>query len=63
MTEKEERLARERAEIAARIASFRETQQKFKRAREEYCETTLTNAINGSAIPRPGAEQSRERSR
>jgi hypothetical protein len=49
MTEKEERLARDRAEIAARVASFRETQQKFERAREEYCETTLTNALNGSS--------------
>jgi hypothetical protein len=44
MTEKEERLARDRAEIAARVASFRETQQKFEREREEYYETTLANA-------------------
>ena len=36
MTEQEERLARERAEIAARVASFKETQQKFAREREEY---------------------------
>ena len=42
------KLARDRAEIAARVASFRETQQKFERAREEYCETTLANALNGS---------------
>jgi hypothetical protein len=48
MTEKEERLARDRAEIAARVASFRETQQKFERARDEYYETTLANALNGS---------------
>jgi chorismate mutase len=48
MTEKEERLARDRAEIAARIASFRKTQQKFEREREEYYVTTLTNALNGS---------------
>ena len=48
MTEKEERLARDRAEIAARVASFRETQQKFERARKEYYETTLTNALNGT---------------
>ena len=45
------RLARDRAEIAARIASFRETQQKFERAREEYYETTLANALNGSGRP------------
>ena len=51
MTEKEKRLARDRAEIAARVASFRETQQKFERAREEYCETTLANALNGSGRP------------
>jgi hypothetical protein len=48
MTEKEERLARDRAEIAARVASFRETQQKFEREREEYYVTTLANALNGS---------------
>ena len=56
MTEKEERLARDRAEIAARVASFRETQQKFERAREEYCETTLANALNGSGDGRSGVE-------
>jgi hypothetical protein len=48
MTEKEERLARDRAEIAARVASFRKTQQRFEREREEYYETTLANALNGS---------------
>ena len=51
MTEKEERLARDRAEIAARVASFRETQQKFERERKEYYETTLTNALNGTNRP------------
>jgi flagellar biosynthesis/type III secretory pathway protein FliH len=51
MTEKEERLARDRAEIAARVANFRETQQKFERAREEYYETTLANAVNGTNRP------------
>ena len=50
-TEKEERLARDRAEIAARVASFRETQQKFERERNQYCDTTLSNAVNGSARP------------
>ena len=48
MTQKEERLARDRAEIAARVASFRETQQKFERERKAYYETTLANALNGS---------------
>jgi hypothetical protein len=50
-TEKEERLARDRAEIAARVASFKETQQKFEREREEYCDSTLANAVNGSGRP------------
>ena len=50
MTEREERLARDRAEIAARVASFRETQQRFKREREEYCEKTLAKAVNGSGL-------------
>lgn len=44
MTEREERLARERAEIAARIARFKETQQKFERERQEYYAKTLGNA-------------------
>jgi hypothetical protein len=51
MTEKEERLTQDRAEIAARVASFRETQRKFEREREQYCETTLANALNGSGRP------------
>ena len=51
MTEKEERLARDRAEIAARVASFRETQQKFERERKAYYETTLATALNGSGRP------------
>jgi hypothetical protein len=51
MTEKEERLARDRAEIEARVESFRETQQKFEREREEYYETTLANALNGTSRP------------
>ena len=45
------KLARDRAEIAARVASFRETQQKFEREREEYYETTLANALNGTGRP------------
>ena len=47
MTEQEEWLARERAEIAARVASFKETQQKFEREREEYYAATLRNAWSG----------------
>src|SRR6185437_3856160 len=44
MTEQEERLARERKEIAARVASFKATQEKFEREREEFFVTTLQNA-------------------
>jgi hypothetical protein len=51
MTEQEERLERARAEIAERVASFRETQQKFERERQEYYATTLGNAWSG--FPRP----------
>jgi hypothetical protein len=39
-----DRLAQEREDIAARVASFRATQAKFERAREEYFETTMENA-------------------
>jgi chorismate mutase len=48
MTEQSDRLARAREEIAARVANFKATQQKFEREREEYFVTTLENARNGS---------------
>jgi hypothetical protein len=44
MSERYDRLAREREEIAARVASFKATQEKFKREREKYFVTTLENA-------------------
>jgi hypothetical protein len=44
MTEDEQRKNREREEIAARVAAFRATQEKFKREREEYFVSTLENA-------------------
>ena len=47
MNEQEDRLARAREEIAARVASFKATQQKFAREREEYYATTLGNAAFG----------------
>jgi hypothetical protein len=50
MTEKEKRLAKEREEIAARVASFRATQEKFEREREEYCTKTLQAARSSKAI-------------
>jgi hypothetical protein len=51
MTKKEDRLAREREEIAARVASFKATQEKFKREREKYFATTLENARHGAVSP------------
>ena len=51
MSEKEDRLARAREEIAARVASFKATQEKFQRERQEYYATTLGNAWNGFAPP------------
>ncbi|MES5483223.1 hypothetical protein QMZ05_10745 [Bradyrhizobium sp. INPA03-11B] len=48
MTDLEERVAREREEIVARIASFRATQQKFERDRQEYYDNTLGNVWSGS---------------
>ena len=51
MTEQEERLARDRAEIAERVASFKQTQQKFEREREEYYAATLGSAWSGFARP------------
>jgi hypothetical protein len=49
MTEQKDRLSQvrlttAREEIAARVASFRATQEKFEREREEYYETTMENA-------------------
>lgn len=49
MTEKQDRLAREREEIAARVASFKATQEKFERERQDYYATTLANAWSGFA--------------
>jgi hypothetical protein len=57
MTEQQDRRAQEREEIAARVASFKATQERFKREREEYFSTTLENARHGEssrhAIGRP----------
>ena len=44
MTEQQDRLAREREEIAMRVANFRATQEKFEREREEYFVATLKSA-------------------
>jgi chorismate mutase len=47
MSEREDRLSAEREEIAAHVASFKATQEKFEREREEYFFTTLRNAQKG----------------
>ncbi len=52
MTEQQDRLAQEREEIAARVASFKATQEKFRREREEYFFTTLDNARHGQGSHR-----------
>jgi hypothetical protein len=44
MTEPQDHAAAERREIAARIASFKPTQEKFRRERAEYFAATLQNA-------------------
>ncbi len=48
MTELQDTAAREREEIANRVASFKATQEKFERERDEYFVTTLQNARGGS---------------
>lgn len=52
MTELEQRLVKEREEIAARVASFKAMQEKFQREREEYCTVTLRNAREGRPMSR-----------
>ena len=52
MSERYDRLAREREEIAARVANFKATQEKFKREREKYFTTTLDNALHGEPSKR-----------
>ena len=48
MTKQEDNLARERKEIAARVATFKATQEKFRREREEYFVTPRAQARNGT---------------
>jgi len=42
-TERQDRLAREREEIEARVAKFKATQEKFQREREEFFRRTWRN--------------------
>jgi len=51
MDEQEDRLSRAREEIAARVASFKATQEKFEREREEYYADTLGKAWSGFNRP------------
>jgi hypothetical protein len=48
---KTEWMAREREEIAARVARFRATQKKFEKEREEYYAATLSSAWDGFNKP------------
>ena len=53
MSEKEDRLARARDEVAARVRCFKATQEKFERERHEYYAATLGVAWSGySRSPR-----------
>jgi hypothetical protein len=47
MSERHDRLAREREEIATRVATFKATQEKFKQEREEYFTATMDSARHG----------------
>ena len=49
----EDNTTSERQEIAARVARFKATQEKFKREREEYFVTTLENARHSEHARRP----------
>ena len=51
MTGQQDRIAREREEIAARVANFKATQEKFEREREEYFVTTLDKARHSFERP------------
>jgi hypothetical protein len=51
MTEQQQRTAGEREEIAARVANFKATQEKFAREREEFFAATLDNARRSSERP------------
>jgi hypothetical protein len=51
MTDLEERILREREEIAARVASFRATQEKFRREREEFVSYTWQNMPKRKPTP------------
>ena len=43
----------EREEIASRLASFKSTQLKFQREREQFCSVTLRDALNAPLAVAP----------
>jgi hypothetical protein len=51
MTEQELRRAQEREEIAARIAKFKATQERFEREREEFFVSTWQRLRGLEALP------------
>lgn len=53
MIEQQERLAAERDAIATRVATFKATQQKFQREREEFYASTMEKARATQWNPRP----------
>ena len=53
MPEPQDSAAREREEIAIRVANFKATQQKFERERDEFFVTTLRNARYQENARRP----------
>ena len=50
-TDEQDRPANVREEIAARVARFKATQEKFERERDEYFTTTLRKACGTKPIP------------
>ena len=53
MTEQQNVLAAEREEIATRVASFKATQEKFQREREQYFVATLQKARSNTCHSGP----------
>jgi hypothetical protein len=53
MSENERRPASERDNIAARLANFKATQEKFQREREVYFAATLEKARREPRMPSP----------
>jgi hypothetical protein len=48
--ERQDRLAKEREEIMARVAKFRAMQQQFTRERESYATTTWKKALPNQSM-------------